>query len=305
MILAFIGDNSYAREQAAAEFITGFVGVHGAMAVDKFAGEELTFVALSDAITTIPFLSPRRLVIVRDMSTNKPLAEQLEKLSQSIADTTDLVIIEGHVDGRSKYLANLKKFVEVREFTQLDGDSLVRWTVEQTNQLGGRISHQFAQQLVDRVGSNQQLIANELAKLVLYQPDVTAQTIAELTTYTPQGSIFAMLDAAFTGNVAEALGLYSEQRTQGMEPQAILGMITWQMHALTLVKAAGNIPAQEIASRAKLSPFVVRKNQNIARRITDQKLIRLLEQAIETDKMMKTTRVNADDAVRSLLLAFV
>ena len=304
MILAFIGDNGHAREQAATEFVSGFIGVHGAMAVDKFAAEELDFASFSDAISTIPFLSPRRLVIVRDLGTNKSLAEQLDKIAEAAADTTDLVIIESHVDGRGKYLTNLKKLAEVREFAHLDGDDLLNWIVEQTKQLGGTITRGLAQKLVDRVGTNQQLIANELAKLVLYQPEITAETITELTAYTPQSSIFAMLDAAFSGNMSTALTLYKEQRTQGMEPQAIMGMITWQLHALTLVKAAGSMQANEIASRAKLSPFVVRKNQTTARRISDQKLIQLLEKAIETDKNIKTTNINTDDAVQSLILSF-
>ena len=304
MILAFVGDNGHAREQAAAEFIAGFTGVHGAMAVDKFAGEELELGALNDAISTVPFLSPRRLVIVRDISANKDLVEQLETIAEAVADTTDMVIVEGHVDGRSKYLTNLKKIAEVREFHHLEGDDLVGWIIEQAKLLGGSIARPTAQQLIDRVGTNQQLIANELAKLVLYQPEITQETIVELTAYTPQSSIFAMLDAAFAGNPAEALKLYSEQRTQGMEPQAILGMVTWQLHALTLVKAGGSMSANDIASRAKLSPFVVRKNQTNARRVSDQKLIQLLEQAIMTDKMIKSSRVNTDDAVQSLILSF-
>jgi DNA polymerase-3 subunit delta len=304
VILAFIGDNGHAREQAATEFIAGFVGVHGAMAVDKFAAEELDYATLSDAVATIPFLSPRRLVIIRDLSANKLLAEQLEQIMTVVADTTDLVIIEGHVDGRSKYLSNLRKLTEVREFTTLDGDELIGWVVDITKSLGGEITMSLAGQLVDRVGTNQQLLANELTKLVLYQPQITSDSIIELTAYTPQGSIFAMLDAAFAGNVGTALKLYAEQRTQGMEPQAILGMVTWQLHILTLVKAAGSMPANDIASRAKLSPFVVRKNQTNARRINNHKMIELLEKAVEIDKIIKTTGVNTDDAVQSLIISF-
>lgn len=304
MIVAFIGDNGHVREQAAAEYIAGFVGIHSAMAVDRYAAEELDIATLTDAVSTIPFLSPRRLVLVRDFGTNKVLVEHLESIASSVADTTDLVIIERHIDGRSKYLTQLKKIADVREFAQLDGDDLIAWIIEETKRLGGSISRAIAMQLVDRVGTNQQLIANELAKLVLFDSVVSKESVQDLTTYTPQSSIFAMLDAAFAGNVAQALSLYGEQRTQGMEPLAILGMITWQLHALSMVRAAGNMPVQEIASRAKMSPFVVRKNQSNARRISDQKFIKLLEQAINTDKLIKTTHVDTDDAMQTLILSF-
>lgn len=304
MIVAFIGDNGHAREQAAAEFVNGFTGVHGSMAVDKFAGEELELAGLADAISTVPFLSPRRLVIARNISTNKILADQIDKISELVADTTDLVLIEGHVDGRSKFLTNLKKIAEVREFHQLDGSDLVDWIIEQTKQLKGTISPLVAQRLIDRVGTNQQLLANEISKLVLYQPEITEASLKQLTVYMPQSSIFAMLDAAFAGNISQAMLLYAEQRTQGMEPQAIMGMLTWQLHVMTLVKAGGPMSAQDIATKAKLSPFVVRKNQANARRISDTKLMHILEHAIAVDKLMKTTRVDNDDAVRSIILSF-
>lgn len=304
MTIAFIGDNAFAREQAAREYILGFTNVHGSMAVDKFVGEDTDFATLNDAVSTVPFLSPRRLVVVRDFGTNKLLADKLETLVTAVADSTDFVIIESHIDGRSKYLTNLKKLAEVRQFTHLEVDALVAWVVEQTNKLGGSIDRMVAQKLVDRVGQNQQLIANELQKLVLYNPQITEQSINELTSYNPQSSIFAMLDAAFSGKPAEALRLYQEQRDQGMEPQAILGMITWQLHVLTVIKAAGNMSAQDIAARSKLSPFLVRKNQTNAKRISVAKLIKILEQAIKTDLAMKSIAIDADEAVQTLIFSF-
>jgi DNA polymerase-3 subunit delta len=305
MIVAFVGDNGQAREQAAKEFIAGFVSVHGATAVDRFNAESLEIGQLIDAISTTPFLSPRRMVTLRDLSVNKHLVEHLEEIVNNTADTTDLVIIEEHIDGRSKYLTELKKLAEVREFANLDGEALVSWVIAQANLLGGSINYETAEALIDRVGTNHQLLANELAKLVLYQPKISNMTIQLLTTYSPQSSIFAMLDAAFAGDTSKALKLYTEQRTQGMEPQAILGMITWQLHALALVKTAGTLPQQEIASKAKLSPFVVRKNQTNAKNISEQKLISLIRQAIKVDKQIKTTKVNPDDSVQSLIMAFV
>ena len=304
VIVAFIGDNSFGRELAAKEYIAGFVNVHGMMAIDRYIGEETDFAELSMSVSTLPFLSQRRLVVVQDFAANKLLNEKFVELVDIVADTTDLVIVESHVDGRSKYLANLKKLADVRHFTNLEGAALVAWVAEQANALGGSISRQVAEQLVDRVGPNQQQLSSELQKLVLYQANITAEAVNELTSQTPQSSIFAMLDVAFAGDTAKALMLYKDQRAQGMEPQAIFGMITWQLHILALVKTAGNIPPQEIATQAKISPFLVRKNSPNARRLSEAKLIKIYKQAIDTDKAMKTVAINADEAVQTLIFAF-
>jgi DNA polymerase-3 subunit delta len=304
MIVAFIGDNGHSKEQAAKEFTASFNDLHGAVAIDKLAGEDINLAALTEAISTLPFLSARRLVVVRDLGANKELADSIVAIAASVADTTDLVIVESHLDSRSKYLDNLKKVAEIREFTHLQGEELVNWVIEQTRKLGGQIDRRLAAALIDRLGVNHQLLASELTKLILYQPQITAETIQQLTARSPQSSVFAMLDAAFNGDVAQALALYREQRALGMEPAAILGMIVWQLHILNIIKAAGAMSPNQIATEAKLSPFVVRKNLNAARRISSQKLTHLLNLTIETDKLLKQTSANDDDALQALIMAF-
>jgi DNA polymerase-3 subunit delta len=302
--LVFIGDNEPAREQAASNFLKSFISQHSSTAVDKFAANETELFKLLDAVSTTPFLSDRRLVIVRDLGIEKTLADQIEKICQSVADTTDLMIIENHIDSRSRYLNFLKKTAEVREFLHLEGEALTNWVIEHSADLGGKISFNDAQALIDRVGTNHQLLESEIKKLLIFDKNISLKNIELLTVYNPQSSVFAMLDAAFTGNITKALGLYEEQRTQGMEPQAILGMIVWQLNVLAIIKSAGQMPVQEIVAQAKLSPFVIRKNRANTKRISNQKLAHLLKKAIHTDMMIKTTNVKADNALQSLIMAF-
>jgi DNA polymerase-3 subunit delta len=303
MIVAFIGDNSFAREKAAREFMDGFIGAHGTHAVDRFIATDIEPDTLSGAVTTMPFLSQRRLIVARDISANKIIAERFEDILQQTADTSDLVIIESHIDGRSKYLQILRKMTDCREFAQLDSGELAQWVVAHVKELGGLMQQRDAQYLVERVGNNQQLVSQEIDKLLLYSNTITKDTIDKLTEYTPQSSIFAMLEAAFGGQIKSALSLYEEQRAQGMEPQAILGMIAWQLHILALVKTGQDKNPAELASAAKLNPFVVRKSMAITRRLSFAELASLLELATKTDYKLKTSKMNADAAVCALLLA--
>lgn len=304
MILAFIGDNGPAREQAIGIFTKAFINLYGSTAVDKFSGDDTDKNQLIDAISTSPFLSAKRLVIVRDLNNSKMLADDIVAICENVADTTDLVFIEKHIDSRGKYLSNLKKLAEVREFAHLEGDALCEWVIEQANRMDGKISYKLAQILIDRVGTNHQLLVSELQKLILFNKNITLDSIELLTIYAPQSSVFAMLDSALAGNIPKALKLYNEQRTQGMEPQAILGMIAWQLNVLAIVKTADGMSPNDIASQAKLSPFVVRKNQNNAKRMSTRHIAELLEKAIETDYLLKTSNTKSDDALQALILAF-
>lgn len=304
MITAFIGDNGPAREQAAKDYIGSFIGVHGSSAIDRFSGDAIEKADLKDTIASIPFLSNKRMVIVRDLSANKNLSENFEEVAGSVADSTELIIIENHIDSRSKYLGELKKQAEVKEFAHLEGEDLVRWIIEQAAALNGKISHADALFLVERIGTNHQLIINELAKLILYEPTITQESIKLMTTYTPQSSVFAMLDSAFNNQTEKALKLYQEQRALGSEPQAILGMIAWQLHVLAVVKAAVDKSPQQIANESKLNPFVIRKNLNIAKNINSGKLVKMIDNAINADIMIKSTTTNPDNVLQTLIISF-
>jgi DNA polymerase-3 subunit delta len=302
MTIAFIGDNEPDRERAFKLYVNDFTKTYGEVAIDKFAGDEIDKNILNDAISTQPFLSSRRMVIVRDLSSNKAIVENIEAIINNMADSTNLVLVENHIDPRSKFLGFIKKIAELREFEHLEGSDLVNWVISETRQKNGSIDYKTAEFLIDRVGTNHQLLSNEVAKLIAYKSEITEKSVKLLTSYSPKSSVFAMLDAAFNGDDSEALKLYREQRMQGMEPQAILGMIAWQLNILCMVKTASSNDANVIAQRAKLSPFVIRKNLINANRVSEKQLVHTLSRAIDIDLKMKTTKVKADDALQALLL---
>lgn len=304
MITAFIGDNYPARETALKEFVGNFSMIHGAAAIDKLSGDSIELNLLKDSVATIPFLSSKRMVIVRGLSQNKEISDNFGDLVGYVADSTELVVVENHLDSRSRFLTELKKYAEIKEFKHLEGEDLVDWVVEQVNQLGGSINRALANLLVDRVGNNHQILASELEKLVLYDPKITEESIMGLTSLNPQSSVFAMLDSTFNNQPARAIKLYKEQREQGLEPGYLLGMISWQLYVLAVVKSAIGLSVDRIAKESKMNPFVIRKNLNIARHVSNAKLRKMLDDTIEADRLIKRQSTNADDVLKTLILSF-
>jgi DNA polymerase-3 subunit delta len=167
---------------------------------------------------------------------------------------------------------------------------------------GGALSSSDARYLVERVGTNQQILANELDKLLLYNEQVTRQTIDTLTDETPQSTIFQLLEAAFAGQTKRALKLYEEQRAMKVEPQQIIAMLAWQLHILAVIKTAGERTADEIARAAKLNPFVVRKSQAVARNLSPGEFKNLIRRLLKIDVASKRTSIDTDEALQHYLL---
>jgi DNA polymerase-3 subunit delta len=228
--------------------------------------------------------------------------ERAERLLQELPETTDLILAEPKLDKRSSYYKLIKKATDFREFGELDEGGLTRWLSATAKDKGGSVSAADARLLIERVGTSQQILASELEKLLLYSSEVTRQSIELLTDKTPQGTIFELLEVAFSGHTRRALELYREQREQKVDPSQIIAMIAWQLRVLALIKTAGARSRADIASAARLNPYVVGKSQTVAARLSLAQLKRLIAELLAIDVRSKRQNIDLDEALQNYLL---
>jgi len=302
MIITLTGPNVFLRTQELEALVHAFVAEHTDMGLERLDGEESATDRLRESLSSLPFLTAHKLVVLREPSKQKAFAEDIANILASIPETTDAVIVEPKLDKRLGYYKTLKKQTDFRDFIELDAAGLAHWASDYTKEQGGSLHASEARLLIDRVGTNQQLIQQELKKLLTYDPTITKQTIELLTERLPQSTIFELLDATFAGKTARALELYREQRALKVEPQAIIAMLAWQLHILVLVKAGAPQSADDIARTAKLNPFVVRKSQSLVRSISLAHLRQLIESLSQLDLRLKRTAIDADEATQLYLL---
>lgn len=302
MIVTLTGANDVARKAELDQLVSAFLGEHDAMAIERLDGDEATAERMQGAVSSLPFLTTRKLVILREPGKQKAWAENITNVLQEVAETTDLILVEPKLDKRLSYYKTLKKDTDFREFGELDANGLATWASKYAKDRGGSLAQADARLLIDRVGTNQQLVQSELDKLLSNDPQVTRQHIELLVDPLPQSSVFELLDAAFQGKTKRMLALYHEQRALKVEPQAIIALIAWQLHVLAVIKAAGNRGADEIAKVAKLNPYVVRKSQGLTRSLTIVQIKQMVADLLTLDLTLKTVSIDADEALQLYLL---
>lgn len=302
MIVTLTGTNTYLRTKELDSLVAACITEYSAMAVERFDGEEATLERIRESIQSLPFLTARKLVVLREPSAQKSFTDAIADVLADAPDSTDVVIVEPKLDKRLAYYKTLKKITDFRDFPELDSNGLAAWAVQYAKTKQATLSLADARALVDRVGANQQILRQEIDKLSTYSSQITAHTIDQLTDYLPQSTVFELLDAAFAGNLQKAMALYAEQRALRVEPQAILAMMAWQLNSLVIVKAAGNQQPADIAKAAKLNPYVVRKSQTIVRRLPLEKLRQLVKSLLELDIRLKRESIDADEAVQLYIL---
>jgi DNA polymerase-3 subunit delta len=303
MITTLTGENDVLRQQAVRQIVDSFVAEHGDMGLERLDGEETSYEQMLAAAQSLPFLAPRKLVVLRSPGANKEFTEKFEAFTEAVAETNNVLIIEPKLDRRLSYYKLLKRDTSFQEFPVLDANGLTRYLVDYAGQAGGTLSTGDARLLIDRVGQNQLVLQHEVDKLLAYSPKINRDSIELLTERTPQSNVFELLEAAFVGNTRRALQLYDEQRAMRVEPQQVLAMLVWQLHILAIVKAAGSRDTDTIARQAKINPFTVRKTQGLARHISLAQLKRLVTGLREFDVRLKREGLNADEVVRYYLLS--
>jgi DNA polymerase-3 subunit delta len=302
MIITLTGSSSFGLGAELGRLVDTFVDEHGDLALERLDGQEADFARIHEALTALPFLSVRKLVVLRTPGTNKQFAEKFEQLRGEIPETTDVILVEPKLDKRLSYYKALKKLTDFREINELDPGGLARWLADTAKEKGGTLSPADARYLVERAGANQQLLSNELEKLLLYDPLISRQTIDLLTDETPQSTIFQLLEAAFAGNRRRAMKLYSEQRALKVEPPQIIAMLAWQLHVLAVIKTAGDRQPGQIAKDARINPFVISKSQAIARQLSLTELKKLINDLLSIDVATKRTGIDPDEALQHYLL---
>lgn len=302
MIYTLSGANSFALKTELDKRVQASVLEHGELALERLDGEETTAEAMRASIESLPFLTPRKLVVLREPSRQKAFTENIADILKAVSDSTDLIIFEPKLDKRLSYYKTLKKETDFRDFPELDAHGLAQWAVDYAKEHGGTLSPSHARLLVDRNGPNQQMLQNELDKLLAFDLNITQDSIENLVDRLPQSTVFELLDAAFAGKIQQAMKVYYEQRALKVEPQAIIAMLAWQLHILVIVKAAGNKPAPDVAKLAKLNPFVARKSQGLVRSVPMSRLKQLVHELLDLDIRLKRSSIDADDAVQLYLL---
>lgn len=287
MIKTFTGKNSYGLSAELKALNNKYLEEAGDFAIERIDAGDVEADIILQAVQSLPFLSPKKLVIVTNIQSNSAVLDKIEELVERTAEGVEVVIVDPTPDKRKTYFKQLQKLTNVQVFGEKQPQDLVAWAVDTAKGFGSEISTVDANFLIERITANQQLLSSEIEKLSLYAPKIDRKSIELLTDQSMQSNIFSLLDSAFSGDSAKAVKLYREQRMARIDPHYILAMLVWQLQAIALAVHA-NPQTESTLISAGQSPFTAKKSNAIARRITKQKFKKMVVDLSELDAQIKT-----------------
>lgn len=284
MITVLTGDNSFELARA----LDGIVAVFDGQA-EKFEGSDLQVIQLPDLLMGATLFADKRLVIVRDLSDNKPLWDALPEWLARVGDDIHLVLVEQKPDKRTKTYKDLKKLADVKEFAGWgDRDSMAAesWVAAEAKRQGFTLDKKSAQTLVSRVGLDQWQLYHALQKLSVLD-EITPGVIETITEAAPSENVFNLFDAALRGDsrkVAEMI--QTLQRTE--ESYMVLGLLSGQAFQLAALTVATK-PSDQVARDLGVHPYGLSKLAPHAKKLGPAGARKVVGYFADADSAMKST----------------
>lgn len=312
MLYILHGPDDFSRGETIAQLKTALGDPAMAdLSITVLDGHGLTLSEMRHHADAVPFMTPKRLVIVNGylkFVTGK--AEELQTLIayvDHLPPTTDLVLVERESLAAQHPL--LKSGVEARviHFAGLDKNNLRPWIVKQAQSFGVTIEPNAADLLGRLVGPNLRSLNNEIEKLALYvneQRPIKKADVELLVPYTEEAERFGMSNAIGRRDARRAYDQLRKGLDEGKNPMAILGSIAAQIRALIEVKdmAERGLRAAEIAqAKGWRSDYAAQARLKEAANFSMTRLEQILEMLLEFDLAIKTGRMDSLLALDTLI----
>ena len=140
-------------------------------------------------------------------------------------------------------------------------------------------------------------LEKEMEKLFSYtlgKEEITVQDVEEICTTQITNQIFDMVEAVAAKQQKKALDYYYDLLALKEPPMRILYLLARQFKLLMEVKdlAEKRYDKSQIAKTVGLHPFVAGKYMQQSCTFSKQELRRILEDALDTEELVKTGRLN-------------
>jgi DNA polymerase-3 subunit delta len=120
----------------------------------------------------------------------------------------------------------LGEYCKLLEFARVDDSDAVKWAMETAGAEDVKLDNDAARELVDSLGGDMMMVANELEKLVLFVGDKKRITLGDVETLVlaaKQRSFYELTDAISARDRARALGVLDAILSTGDGDEAAIG----------------------------------------------------------------------------------
>jgi DNA polymerase-3 subunit delta len=307
-VYALVGSDAFLQDAYRQEIIQTVLGEADPQMAMTSHDATAELAAVLDDLRTLPFLAPRRLVIVRDadafISAHR---DALEAYLDNPAEAGTLVLMVSSFPKNTRLAKKVAKIGTIYDCSSPDETDLAAWVQRNASKRNKKIARPGAQLLLEWIGNDLAALDQEIEKLSLYvdqRGEITAEDVATLVTASAGAEAFALPNALTEGNAAQALTILAQMLSARGEEFRTLGMIRWHLVRAIRAKqliAAGQTPAAALKA-VKVFYRQAPAFEALLKRRSLDKLCGDFRRALAADRAMKSG-TTAEVALQQLVVS--
>jgi len=277
---------------------------------EVFYGDEAEPQAIINAAQTLPWLGAQRVVLVRQAEALPRAADStLVAYCKQPSPSTCLIFAAQRAEASRALFALLLKTPWAVRFRRLSGRELSAWIEQRLASRGSRITSEASAALIEAVGNDLRLLANEIEKLISFvgsQQTIGVENLRALTGDMREISAFELARLLTSGDLTGALQAWDKFASSGDYPGLALGAIIHhvrQLWRIKLAQHAGTAP-ERLAGELKIPPFTIRRLSPQAASLTSAQLRQWLDALMEADRTLKRSGLPPRSVFERLILRF-
>ncbi|OJV38733.1 MAG: DNA polymerase III subunit delta [Bacteroidales bacterium 36-12] len=267
-------------------------------------GKDVDISSVINAAKRFPMMSPYQILIIKEAQNIKDI-DKLEFYLKNYSPSTILVICYkyGTVDGRRKWVTDLKKIGVVYDSKKLRDYEIAAWITKYAKEKSLVIDEKAVIMLADFLGTDLSKIANELEKLSIIMPAgnnrITPDIIEKNIGISKDFNVFELQDALIKRDIVKANRIvnYFAANKKANPIQMIVAQLFGFFSNLMIFHYLPEKTAEAAASEFKIHPFVARNYLNAAKSFNALKTMNIISYIRETDARSKgIDNISADDS---------
>ena len=323
-IYIFDGDDEFAINESIDKLRTRLGDANiSAMNTAVMDGRLASLHQIKDAVSAIPFLAAKRLVILNhpfDNIKDQAGQERFINFLSSEKPTTKLILVvhdflTSDKDRKDNKLHWLEKWaispqqsrrVYLRHHSQPSGGLMVRWIQDHVKALGGQITNQAAITLASQVGEDTRLASQEISKLLTYvnfARPVDVDDVEHLTPLSAKVGDFELVNAIRDRDQRKAQALL-HRSLQDDDPLRILQSIVYQIRLLIMAREIldERLNINDFPKSLKIGYYPAKLALESAPRFSMHFLESIYHRLLDIDIAIKTGQMEPDLALDLLVI---
>ncbi|MFH1854425.1 MAG: DNA polymerase III subunit delta [Candidatus Omnitrophota bacterium] len=259
-----------------------------------------------DTLNTMPFLSKKRLVVLKDAESLLASARESTLFYLQNPRESTVFIVESSLAAiKGEFLLKAAGLAQLSYFRRLTDSGMNSWLVKKAGLAGKKINADAINEIKESLPNDLRVFSSSMDNIILYvgkRAVITKADVEKIIGVNPSHTAFDLMDAIEKKNSAKALRIFSALRNDKKRETELLGLLSWNVRMLLRVKELTGVKNRlEIRRDLGLSPRRFEQIAVHAERLKKKEILVLLKEILSADLDIKSG-VSPSDVMERLIV---